>query len=117
MPFKHFHLDVTHLKKIKYFLWQGGGCKYHIKYKGQDCCTSSLSMHQAYRCHWTVIALWQAYEVTTVDLHLYNCCILIKKIEQFVLCIYYGFSNLPLSRKKDKTIYGQGLDYLGPVVA
>ena len=35
---------------------QGGGWKYHIKYKGQDCCNSFLSMQQAYRCNLTVIA-------------------------------------------------------------
>ena len=81
--------DKTRLQPRKYpsimagcKLTQGWGWKYHIKYKGQDCCTSFLRMQQAYMCHLTVIALWQAYEAMTVSGHLYVRCILRKEVKQ-----------------------------------
>ena len=39
-------------------------------------------MQQAYRCHLTVIASWQAYQATTVSGHLYICGILRKEVNQ-----------------------------------
>ena len=45
----------------------GGYWKYHIRYKGQDCFSSLLSMQLPDRCQLTAVALYDCHEAITVD--------------------------------------------------
>ena len=69
--------------KINYyhscFKIKEGGWKYHIEYKGLDCVTSFLNRQQTYKCHLTIIALWQIYQAIAASWHQKFCCILRKE--------------------------------------
>ena len=61
------HPHNTHSMRYGQIQLQGGGWKYHIKYKGQDWFTSFLRIQHTCRCQMAGIALWQAYQATTVS--------------------------------------------------